>query len=140
MLILDTLKFEKHSRFQARSFENYQLTFISGDVSVRVVIVYRLRLAKNNRSRAGNSFREMSEFVDLLTASKEHLLIIETFNVRWDFSVRYCCKCQCLDSTAKSATFPGICKSLLTSAFQYCLYIFRLKWLYCIALVNDFAS
>ena len=42
ILLRDSLKCETHLRFQAKSFENYQLTFISGGISVRVAIIYRL--------------------------------------------------------------------------------------------------
>ena len=48
ILLRDSLKCETHLRFQAKSFENYQLTFISGGISVRVAIIYRLRPTKKN--------------------------------------------------------------------------------------------
>ena len=44
ILLRDSLKCETH--FQAKSFENYQLTFVSGGISVRVAIIYRLHPTK----------------------------------------------------------------------------------------------
>jgi hypothetical protein len=38
--------FHNHFRFQPRSFQDYQLTFTSGGVSVCVAIVYRLHPSK----------------------------------------------------------------------------------------------
>jgi hypothetical protein len=44
--LLDSLKYKIHLRFQAKSFENYQLTFVSGGISVRVAIIYLLYPSK----------------------------------------------------------------------------------------------
>ena len=38
ILLLDSLKSETHMRSQAKSFENYQLTFVSGGISVRLAV------------------------------------------------------------------------------------------------------
>jgi len=40
ILLHYSLKCETHLRFQAKSFENYQLTFVSGGISVHVAIIY----------------------------------------------------------------------------------------------------
>ena len=39
-LLRDSLKRETHLRFQTKSLENYQLTFVSVGISVRVAIIY----------------------------------------------------------------------------------------------------
>ena len=39
----DSLKFQKHSRFHARSFENCRLTLLSGGVMVKVAIVLKYK-------------------------------------------------------------------------------------------------
>ena len=41
ILLRDSLKFQQHPCFQSSSFENYQLTFTSVGVTVRVAVVYR---------------------------------------------------------------------------------------------------
>ena len=51
------LKFEKHSRFQARSFENYQLTF-----GVQVVVIYLLHPTKKSCLKVGDLCRELADF------------------------------------------------------------------------------
>ena len=43
IIIRDSLKCETHLRFQAKSFENCQLTFVSGGMSVRVTIFLPIR-------------------------------------------------------------------------------------------------
>ena len=40
MLLHDSLKFKQHPCFQSSCFENYQLTFTSGGVTVHVAVVY----------------------------------------------------------------------------------------------------
>ena len=40
ILLRDSLKCESHLQFHAKSFENYQLTFVSGGIRVRVAITY----------------------------------------------------------------------------------------------------
>jgi hypothetical protein len=87
ILIRDSLKLQNHFRFQARSFENYQLTFTSGGVSVRVAIVYRLHPSKKNGLKTVDFFREFSEFVDSLATNSGHLLILGDFNIHWDSQV-----------------------------------------------------
>ena len=52
-----SLKFEKHSRYQARSFENYQLTFMFRDVNLRVAIIYRPHPNKENGTMAEDCFQ-----------------------------------------------------------------------------------
>ena len=54
----DSLKCETHLRFQSISFENYQLTFVSGGISVRVAIIYRLHPSKKNGLKAADFFKE----------------------------------------------------------------------------------
>ena len=46
ILLRDFLKCETHLCFQAKSFEIYQLTFISEGISVRLAIIYRLYINK----------------------------------------------------------------------------------------------
>ena len=84
ILLRDSLKCETHLRFQAKSFENYQLTFISGGISVRVAIIYRLHPTKKNGLKAADFFKEFSEFVDSLATNSGHLLILGDFNIHWD--------------------------------------------------------
>ena len=47
-------------RFQTKSFENHQMTVISGG------IIYRLHPTKKNGLNTGDFFREFSEFVEKL--------------------------------------------------------------------------
>ena len=68
IILRDSLKCETHLRFQAKSFENYQLTFVSGRISVRVSIIYRLNSTKKY------FFKEFSGFVDSLATNSGHLL------------------------------------------------------------------
>ena len=42
ILYRDTLKTQHHPKYQARSFEHYQLTLTSGEKSVCFAIIYRL--------------------------------------------------------------------------------------------------
>ncbi|KAK2138836.1 hypothetical protein LSH36_2340g00003, partial [Paralvinella palmiformis] len=84
ILLRDSLKCETHLRFQAKSFENYQLTFISGGISVCVAIIYRLHPAKKNGLKAADFFKEFSVFVDSLASNSGHLLILGDFNIHWD--------------------------------------------------------
>jgi len=49
--------------FQAKSFENYQLTFVYEGISVRVAIIYRLHSTKNNNLKAAEFFKEFLKFV-----------------------------------------------------------------------------
>ena len=56
ILLPDSLKCESHLGFQA--FENYQLTFVSGGISVRVSIIYRLHPTKKNGLKAADFFKE----------------------------------------------------------------------------------
>ena len=81
ILIRDYLKLQNHFRFEARSFENYQLTFTSGGVSVHVAIVYRLYPSKKNGLKTVDFFREFSEFVDSLATNSGHLLILGDFSI-----------------------------------------------------------
>ena len=83
-LIYDYLKSEKHFHFQATSFENCQLTFMSIGVSARVAIVYWLDPAEKDIPKARDFFEEVSEFIDSLATSNAHLLILGDFNVYWD--------------------------------------------------------
>jgi len=46
ILLRDNLKCETQLRFQAMSFENYQLPFVSKRKGVRVGIIYQLHLTK----------------------------------------------------------------------------------------------
>jgi len=70
--------------FQAKSFENYQLTFISGRINVRVAIITRLHPTKKNGLKAADFFKEFSGFVDSLDTNSGHLLILGDFNIHWD--------------------------------------------------------
>jgi len=78
------LKCETHLCFQAKSFENYQLTFVSGGISVRVAIIYRLHPTKESGLKTADFFKEVSEFVDSLATNCDHLLILGDFNIHWD--------------------------------------------------------
>ena len=64
ILLRDSLKFKKHPCFKTNSFENYQFTFTSGGVTVRVTIVYRLHPTMKNCLKSSDFFRELSEFID----------------------------------------------------------------------------
>ena len=66
-----------------KSFENYQLTFISGGINVRVAIIYRLHPTKKNGLKAADFFKEFSGFVDSLSTNSGHLLILGDFNKHW---------------------------------------------------------
>ena len=81
ILLGDSLKCETHFRFQSKSFENYQLTFVSGGISVRVAIIYRLHPSKKNGLKAAHFFKEYSGFVESLTTNSGHLLILGDFNI-----------------------------------------------------------
>jgi len=80
----DFLKCETHLRFQAKSFEKFQLTFVSGRMSVRVAIIYRLHPSNKNGLKAADFFKEFSEFVDSLAINSGHLLRLGDFNIHWD--------------------------------------------------------
>ena len=79
ILIQASLKRHKHSHFHAKSFQNCQLTFISG--GVRIAISYRPHPTKKHGLKTGDFFRELSELVDFLLTSNGHLLILGDFNV-----------------------------------------------------------
>ena len=66
--------------FRLSIFENYQLTFVSGGISVRVAIICRLHPTK----KAADFFNDFSEFVDSLATNSGHLLILSDFNIHWD--------------------------------------------------------
>ena len=66
-------------------FENYQLTFIPRTVIVQVAVICRLHLTEKNALKAGDFFREFSEFVDSLATCKGHLLILGDFSGHWDY-------------------------------------------------------
>jgi len=71
-------------RFQDKCFEDYQPTFISGEISVRGAIIYRLHPTKKNGRKAAYFFNEFSEFVDSLATNSGHLLILGDFNIHWN--------------------------------------------------------
>jgi len=79
------LKSESHLRFQAKSFENQQLTFVSGRISVRVAIIYRLHPTKKYGLKAADFFKEFSGFVYSLATNSGHLLILNDFNIHWNW-------------------------------------------------------
>ena len=81
ILLRDSLKCETHLRFQGKSFENNQLTFVSGGISVRVAIIYRLHPTKKNGMKAADFFKEFSGFVDSLATNSSHLQILGDFNI-----------------------------------------------------------
>jgi len=62
ILLRDSLKCETYLRFQAKSFETYQLTFTFGGISVRVAIIYRLHPTRENGLKAADFFKEFSVF------------------------------------------------------------------------------
>ena len=70
ILLCDSLKCETHLRFQAKSFENNQLTFVSGGINVRVAIIDRLHPSKKNGLKAADFFKE---FVASLATNSGHL-------------------------------------------------------------------
>ena len=65
--------------FQAKSFENYQLTFLSVGISVRVVTIYRIHPIKGNSLTAADFFRTFSGFVHSLATNSGHLLILDDY-------------------------------------------------------------
>ncbi|KAK2151927.1 hypothetical protein LSH36_345g00012 [Paralvinella palmiformis] len=71
-------------RDSLKSFENYQLTFISGGISVRVAIIYRLHPTKKNCPKAADFFKEFSGFFYSLPTNSGHLLMLGDFNIHWD--------------------------------------------------------
>jgi len=81
ILLHDVLKCETRLRFQAILFLNYQLTFVSGGISLRVAIIYRLCPTKQNDFKAANFFKEFSGFVNSLATNSVHLLILGNFNI-----------------------------------------------------------
>jgi len=83
-LYRDSLKIKRLPRFQAKSFENYQMTVMSSGTSLRIAIIYRLHPTKKNGIKTGDFFREFSEFVDTLATNNGHLLILGDFNIHWD--------------------------------------------------------
>ena len=58
--------------------------FISGGISVRVAIIYRLHPTKKNGLKAADFFKEVTGFVDPLATNSGHLLILGDFNKHWD--------------------------------------------------------
>ena len=66
LLHRDSLKFETNLRFKTKTFENYRLTFVCGEISFRVSIICRLHLTKKIVLKAADFFKEFSEFVDSL--------------------------------------------------------------------------
>ena len=74
ILLHDSLKCETHLRFQPEPFENYRMTFVSRQISVRLAI----------GQKAGHFFYEFSGFVDSLATNSGHLLILGDFNIHWD--------------------------------------------------------
>ena len=67
-----------------KSFENYQQTFVSGGISVRVVIIYRLHPTKKNGLKAADFFGEFAGFFYSLATNGGHLLILGDFNIHWE--------------------------------------------------------
>jgi len=65
ILLRDSLECETHLCFQA-VFENYQLTFVSGGISVHVATIYRLHPTKKNGIKVADFFKKVSGFVDSL--------------------------------------------------------------------------
>jgi len=57
------------------SLENYQITFVSGGISVHVNIIYRLHQTKNCFMKTADFFKECSEFIDSLASNSGYLLI-----------------------------------------------------------------
>jgi len=76
ILLRDSLKRETHLRFQVKSFENYQQTFESVDISVRVAIIYRLYTTKKNCLKTADFFKECSGFVDSHVTNCGYLMIL----------------------------------------------------------------
>ena len=68
------MKCETHLHFQAKSFEIYKPTFVSGGISVVVAIIYRLHPTKKNYLK----------FVDSLATNGDYLLILDDFKIQWD--------------------------------------------------------
>jgi hypothetical protein len=75
------LKYETHLRFQTKSFESYQLTFVYGGIRIGVDIIYRLHPTKKNGLKAADLFNNISGFVDSLATNSDHLLILGDFNI-----------------------------------------------------------
>ena len=71
-------RFEKQFRFRAKSFENYNFTFISRGVSFRVDFIHRLHPTDKNDLKAGDFFREFSECVDSLANQVFYLRCIQS--------------------------------------------------------------
>ena len=70
-----------HLRLQAKSFVNYELTFVSERISIPVAIIYLFHPNKKNGEKAADFFKECSEFVDSLATNNDHLLILGDFNI-----------------------------------------------------------
>ena len=74
ILLHDSLNCETDLGFQAKSFGNYQLTFISGRISVRLAIIYRLHPLRKMGWKQQISSKN---FRDLLT------LLLPTVVICW---------------------------------------------------------
>ena len=79
-----TVKLDKHPKFEARSFENFQITVHSGGSSIRVAIIYRLHPTKKNGLESSDFFQEFAVLVDTFATQHGHLLILGDFNIHWD--------------------------------------------------------
>ena len=75
ILLRDSIKFKQTLLFQSSAFENYQLTFRSGGVTVRVAVACRLHPAKKNGQKFSDLFRE---YVDSFAICSGHLYIANT--------------------------------------------------------------
>ena len=72
ILISDSLKSETHLFWQAKSFDDYQLTFVSGEISVHLAIIYRLHPTKKAGLKATYistvNVRNLVTILQLITA------------------------------------------------------------------------
>ena len=63
ILFRDSLTGEIHLHVHAKSFENYQLIFVSSGICVLVAVTYGLQTTKKNGVKAAYLFKEFSKFV-----------------------------------------------------------------------------
>jgi len=88
ILLLCSLKRGTYWCFQTKSFENYQLAFVSRGISIRVAIIYRLLPTKKNGPKAADFLKNISEFVDSLATNIGYLLFLGYINRYWDTDIK----------------------------------------------------